>query len=67
MVPLMGILSSAPRIIGKKVFLAAAILSSATLQARPMASSQAAVPSCPTGAEPTMARPALWNSRMEAV
>jgi hypothetical protein len=65
--PLIGLAASAAAMAGRKRFLAASILSWATPQALPIASSQAAVPSRPTGADPTTVRPAASNSRMLAV
>ena len=64
---LIGFAASAALIIGRKRFLAASILSRATLQAVPIDSSQASVPSWPTGAEPTILRPARSNWRKLAV
>ena len=59
--------ASAPRMAGRNLFLAASISACATLAALPMACSQASVPSWPTGAEPTIGRPAASNSRTLAV
>ncbi len=47
--------------------LARPMTSAGTLAARPIASIHSAVPSTPTGAEPTMGRPAVSNSRIDAV
>ena len=63
----MGLAARAPLMAGRMAFCASAILAGDTLQASPMAASQAAVPSWPTGAEPTTERPAVSNSRMDAV
>ena len=46
---------------------AASICAAEALTALPTDSSQAAVPSRPTGAEPTTGRPAVRNSRVAAV
>jgi hypothetical protein len=65
--PLIGIFANAALMMGSMRFLVASIVVWATPQAAPMASSQAAVPSWPTGAEPTTLRPACSNSRTTAV
>ena len=62
-----GAAASTPPIAGRAASLAAPIAAAGTPQASPIASSQAAVPSTPTGAEPTTVRPAASNSRTEAV
>ena len=59
-------LANAPEIAARVRFFAAATLSAAMPHASPIASSQAAVPSRPTGAEPTTVRPAAVNSRTDA-
>jgi hypothetical protein len=64
---LIGVRASAPLIAGSHWFLAASISACGTLVALPMACSQASVPSWPTGAEGTMQRPAVSNSRTLAV
>ena len=65
--PLIGAAASTPLIAGRIRFCAAAIKSCGVLVDLPIASNQRAVPSYPTGAEPTIERPAASNSRIQAV
>ena len=66
--PLIGVFASAPLIAGSMRFLRGVdACPGATLAVVPIACSQASVPSWPTGAEPTIGRPAASNSRMLAV
>ena len=65
--PLIGLPIKAPAMAGTIAFWAAAMRSGGTPHASPIAASQSAVPSRPTGADPTTLRPAASNSRIDAV
>ena len=64
---LIGLAASAPLIAGSIRAFAASSIAAGTSAALAIASIQAAVPSSPTGPEPTTGRPAARNSRMLAV